>query len=357
MNHTTPQSQQQGGAALIVTLMLFLAMALAAFAVNRHLVFEQRSAANQARATQAFEAAEAGLEWAQAQLNSTQRIGTDCRPDTDPAGSSFRERAVSLDRITGAVTATALLTTCVRSAYGWSCSCPRSGPTTLSAPTGNVPAPAFSLQFQPGARSGTVRVSSSGCTSLAGECLPGSSTTADAAAHTEVTLALFAGLRTLPATALTTRDATSQTTDQFFAATFGVDKKTWKNQPVVARLACGVDCNRAIGAAFTAGSTLFWIDGDLTLTGPLVLGSIAHPVVIVANGAARLDGAVTVVGAIYAASVTLSDASTIVQGAVISERSYTGPASPDFRLDADVLAALARQTGSFARVSGSWRDF
>jgi hypothetical protein len=88
-----------------------------------------------------------------------------------------------------------------------------------------------------------------------------------------------------------------------------------------------------------------------------MLGSIAHPVVIVASGTARLDGAVTVVGAVYAASIALSDASTIVQGAVISEGGYTGPASPDFRLDTDALAALTRQTGSFARVSGSWRDF
>lgn len=356
MNHTTPRSQQ-GGAALIVTLMLFLAMALAAFAVNRHLVFEQRSAANHARGVQAFEAAEAGLEWAQAQLNSTQRIGTDCKPSADPAARSFRERTLSLDRGTGAVTANALQTSCVRGASAWSCSCPSSGPATLSAPNGNVPAPAFSLQFRPGARAGTVRVSASGCSSLAGECLAGSTATPDATAHTEVTLGLFAGLRTPPATALTLRDATRQTADQFFAAAFGVDKKTWRNQPVVARLACGVDCNHAIGEAFTAGSTLIWIDGDLRLTGPLMLGSIAHPVVIVASGTARLDGAVTVVGAVYAASIALSDASTIVQGAVISEGGYTGPASPDFRLDTDALAALTRQTGSFARVSGSWRDF
>ena len=356
MNRTTSQSQH-GGAALIVTLMLFLAMALAAFAVNRHLVFEQRSAANHARAAQSFEAAEAGLEWAQAQLNGTQRIGTDCKPSSDPAARSFRERALSLDRGTGAVTANALQTSCVRSAVGWSCSCPASGPTTLSAPTGNVPAPAFMLQFRPGARAGTVRINASGCTGLAGECLPSSDSTADATAHTEVTLALFAGLRTPPGAALTPRDATRQTADQFFAAAFGVDKKTWKSQSVVARLACGTDCNHAIGEAFAAGSTLIWIDGDLTLAGPLMLGSIAHPVVIVASGAARLDGSVTVVGAIYAASVNLSDTGTIVQGAVISEGGYAGPASPDFRLDTDVLAALTRQTGSFARVSGSWRDF
>jgi Tfp pilus assembly protein PilX len=356
MTRTTPQSQR-GGAALIVTLMLFLAMALAAFAVNRHLVFEQRGAANQARAAQAFEAAEAGLEWAQAQLNSTQRVGPDCKPSADPAAASFRERTLSLDRSTGAINAIAPRTGCVHSASGWSCSCPTGGPTTLSMPTSNVPTLAFSLQFRPGARAGTVRVSASGCTSLAGECLPGSTTTADATARTEVTLALFSGMRTPPAAALTTRDAASQTTDQFFAAAFGVDKKTWKTQPVVARLACGTDCNHAIGEAIAAGSTLIWIEGDLTLAGPVTLGSPARPVVIVAGGAARLDGAVMVIGAIYAASVALSDTSTIVQGAVINEGAYTGPALPDFRHDADVLAALNQRTGSFARVSGSWRDF
>lgn len=356
MNRTTLQSQH-GAAALIVTLTLFLAMALAAFALNRHLVFEQRSAANQARAAQAFEAAEAGLEWALAQLNSTQRVSADCKPSTDPAASSFRERTLHIDRSTGAVGTTALPTSCVRSPYGWTCSCPDSGPTTLSAPTGNVLAPAFSLEFWPSLRAGTVRVSARGCTSLAGECLPGSTATTDATAHTEVVLALFAGLRTPPTEALTTRDATNLTPEQFFAATFGVDKKTWKNQPVVARLACGTDCNHAVGEAIAAGSSLIWIEGDLPLAGPVTLGSTVRPIVIVASGAARIDGAVTVVGAIYAASINLRDTSAIVRGAVISESGYTGPASPDFRLDTDVLAALTRQTGSFARISGSWRDF
>jgi len=356
MNHTALNSQR-GGAALIVTLMLFLAMALAAFAVNRHLVFEQRSAANQARATQAFEAAEAGLEWAQAQLNSSQRIGADCQPSTDPAATTFRERYLSLDRATGVVTPNALQPSCVRGANGWSCACPAAGAAMLNAPSGSTPAPAFSLQFQPAGRAGAVRIGASGCTSLAGACLPGSTIAADATAHTEVTLALFAGLRTPPVAALTTRDAAGQTADQFFAANFGIDKATWTNQSVVARVTCGTDCGAAIAEAVAAGSALIWIDGELVLTGPLTIGSAAQPVVIVSSGAARLDGAVMVIGAVYAASMTLSSASTIVQGAVISEGPYAGPTAPDFRHDADVLAALAHQTGSFARVSGSWRDF
>jgi len=356
MKHTSAHSQH-GGAALIVTLLLFLAMALAAFALNRHLVFEQRSAANQARATQAFEAAEAGLEWAQAQLNSPQRIGADCRPSTDAAASSFRERLLSLDRVTGRVTAAALRPSCVRGPGGWSCSCPAGGPAVLSAPTGTTPAPAFTLEFQPAGRAGSVRVSATGCTSLAGACLPGSTAAADATARTEVTLALFAGLRTPPAVALTTRDAASQTPDQFFAAAFGIDKPTWRSQPVVARIACATDCGAAIAAAITAGNTLLWTDGDLALTGPLTLGSVAQPVVIVASGAAQLDGGVTIVGALHAASVTLSGSGAVVQGAVLNEGAYAGPAVPDFRLDAGVLAGLTHQTGSFARVSGSWRDF
>ena len=197
----------------------------------------------------------------------------------------------------------------------------------------------------------------SGCTSLAGACQPGSTATADATARTEVTLVLFAGVRTPPGAALTTRDAASQTTDQFFAAMFGIDKAAWQRQPVVVRLRCDVDCGPAIHDAIAAGSTLIWVDGDLTLTAPVTLGSATQPVVIAAGGAARLDGSVTIVGTVYAASVSLGSASAIVQGAVLNEGAYAGPASPDFRHDSAVLATLTHHTGSFVRVSGSWRDF
>ena len=361
MNHTHFKSQR-GAAALVVTLMLFLALALASLGLHRHLIAEQRAAANQARAAQAFEAAEAGLEWALAQLNSAQRIGADCQPDTDPAATTptFRERYLTLARATGVVTPTALQASCVRTTSGWSCSCPASSPVVLSAPVGNEPAPAFMLRFQPATRAGAVRISADGCTSLAGACAAGSAGsagTADATAHAEVAAALVGGLRNPPALALTTRDAVLQTPDQFFATFFGIDKTTWQSQSLVARVNCGADCGHAIGEAIAAGNALIQVDGDLALTGPLTLGTAAHPVVIVASGSAHLDGGVTIVGALYTTSATVSGTGTLVQGAVINEGLYAGPAAPDFRLDADVLAALAHQTGSFARVSGSWRDF
>src|SRR5258706_12074338 len=65
----------RGAATLIVALTLLGGMLLVLVAANRGLLLELRMATNQVRATTAFEAAEAGLEWATAQLNSPEPIG------------------------------------------------------------------------------------------------------------------------------------------------------------------------------------------------------------------------------------------------------------------------------------------
>lgn len=352
----TPRSlaSQRGAATLLVTLMLFFALAIAAFGLNRHLIVEQRISANQARAAQAFEAAEAGLDWAQAQLNGVARVGADCRPTADPLDTTaapMRDRALVLDRISHRFTPTALQPVCVRSATGWSCGC---GSALPEAPRDDAPAPAFAVHFIAGDAPGSVRVAVDGCSRLASPCAPGSA--ADATARNQASLALFPALRHPPAAALTTRDAGSQSADQFFAASFGTSKQSWRDQAVVARIACSADCGSALAAALRAGHAQVWVDGDLNLAGPLTLGSSQQPVAIVVRGKVRLDGAVTLVGALYAASISVSGGDVQLQGAVLSEDDASSAASAAHR-DADVLAALAQRTGSFVRIAGSWHDF
>ncbi|MEP7101322.1 MAG: PilX N-terminal domain-containing pilus assembly protein, partial [Burkholderiales bacterium] len=381
---------QRGAAALIVTLALFFAMVLVAVFANRNLVFEQRTSANQYRSTQAFEAAEAGLEWALAQLNANQRIGADCLPSAEPAASSFRARYLSVARLTGALTPrswnaagtpTPLLPSCVRAGNGWSCSCPASGLPNLTAPAGEAPAAAFSLEFFATGKPGVVRVVANGCTQLAGTCLAGSTSRPDASAKIEVAFGLVAGLRTLPAATVTTRagfDAGSAAiglhnpdpatgiavnaggainaaaarltppagapktgllvgndaalvaldNDRFFAAHFGVDKAAWKAQPAVTRISCTTDCASVLGAALAAAadSALIHVEGDLVLAGPLTLGSAERPVVIVVSGAAQLDGAVALHGVLYAGSLNWSatNGGAFVRGALLSEAGYQG---------------------------------
>ena len=426
MNHlhltSTGMRQQRGAAALVVTTLLFFAMVLVTLFVNRNLVFEQHASANQYRATQAFEAAEAGAEWALAQLANPQRLGPDCEPAADVTATPFRSRYLNQASATfvprtwnNGSAAAPLQPTCVHSSTGWNCNCPASSAPVLSAPAGEGPFPAFSLQFMAGDKAGSVRVVSTGCTRLAGACRVGSANSADATARVEVTVALLAGLRTPPAAALTTRGSvdadsatfgahnadpatgvaihagssitaglarlsgaagaplsnallsndaglTSPSADRFFAAWFGLDKERWKNQPAVKRIVCSSDCSATLEAAIAAvdGSALLWIDGDLALDGPITLGSPERPIVLVVTGAARLRGAITFHGLLYAASLQWDDTlapGALLRGAAVSEAGYSGNGSPDFVYDRHALELLQTRSGTFTLVNGSWRDF
>ncbi|KNZ32440.1 MAG: hypothetical protein AD742_11850 [Methylibium sp. NZG] len=372
MRHFRSPKAQRGAAALIVTMVLFFAMLLAAAYANRNLVFEQRTSSNQYRSTQAFEAAEAGLEWAQAQLNSPARIGADCRASADAAAPTFRERFLSPQSgatgFTGntwaaGALAVPLQASCVRGDAGWACSCPAQGHPQPALP--NTPGlhPAFALEFVAGGKPGIVKLVSHGCTSVAGACAPGASTRADASARVEVALSLLPALGTAPAAPLTARgrvitaaalgvhnpDAASGgwvvhagsgitaplmrvtppagtpvadvlvgndaalaalTPQRLFSSFFGLDPTGWKNQPTVLKPICSGDCSAALATAVQAsgGNPMVFVAGDLVLTGPLSLGTPQQPVALVVEGAARFDGAVRLHGVVYSASMTWNNA-------------------------------------------------
>lgn len=414
-------TRQRGVAALVVTMGLFFAMLLVAVFANRNLVFEQRSSANQYRATQAFEAAEAGLEWAQAQLNRGQRIGADCRASTDPAASSFRDRYLTPGAggfsgrtwNNGGVTQ-ALQPSCVRADDAWRCSCPQGGhPSLAPVAAAGRPAPAFALEFLPGARPGVVRVVARGCSSLGGACTPGSATPVDATARIEVSLALLPGLASAPAAPLTTRGAVNApaaavridnsdlsvggiavhagaavdlasahlngppgaalahaivagdaslavlTPDQMFLRYFPLQRSSWVSQPSVTSVTCAGNCAAALEAAASA-SAMIRISGSALIEGPVTLGQTTHPVLIVSDGAVQLRGPVNLNGLLYASSLRWDGAaagSALARGGLVSESGYQGDGAPELVYDAGVLERLRTQVGTFARVSGSWRDF
>ena len=165
-------ARQQGVAALAVTMLLFFVMVLGIAFVNRNLVFEQRASANQYRSTQAFEAAEAGLEWALAQLARNQRIGADCRSSTDSTTPSFRSRLFGQDAATATVTPAtwldggavqALRSTCIRDGTEWRCSCPSSAHPVI-VPS-SAPGVAFSVFFEATGWPGLVRATSAAAVS------------------------------------------------------------------------------------------------------------------------------------------------------------------------------------------------
>ena len=210
--------RQRGVAALAVTLLLFFAMCLVAAYASRGLIFEQRASTNQYRSAQAFEAAEAGIEWAMAQLNQPQRIDGQCQPSADPADTSFRERYLHARPGSGQLdpthwmsgtTPVTLQSACEHTAAGWSCQCPSNGwpSIAVAASDDGRPHPAFTVQFSAEAQPGVVRIISTGCSSADGPCRPGSSGRPDASARVEVLLGLLPGLRVVPTAALTAKGA------------------------------------------------------------------------------------------------------------------------------------------------------
>jgi hypothetical protein len=210
--------RQRGVASLIIVAALFFIMAMVAAYANRNLIFEQRTSVNQYRSTQAFEAAEAGLEWAVALLNSG-RIDEACQPSADASDTTFRERYLVVDGSTGLITAAdadgdgrgTVWPSCVYDGTNWSCNCPTEGSPELDAPDGSGPFPAFRLRFTRASTTqpGIVNVEVNACTTLNDDCLdfPSTSQGGEGRASISTLLALRSGLPALPQAALTVRES------------------------------------------------------------------------------------------------------------------------------------------------------
>jgi hypothetical protein len=211
----TGAATQRGAVTLIVVMVLLFVVALVAAYTARNLVFDQRMSANHLRAAQAFEAAEAGLDWALAMLNSG-RIDASCTPRTDPAATdgTFRARYLSIAADTGVVTVRhgsggqPLRPACVFDGSGWNCSCPTDGAPALDAPVAAGPHPAFVVRFfrEPHYPPGVVRIESTGCTRFeATEVCRSVAEVGDGVARTTVLAALRGALVSAPVAAITAR--------------------------------------------------------------------------------------------------------------------------------------------------------
>lgn len=206
---------RRGAAALVVVMMLFFIISLVAAYASRNLIFEQRTSANNYRATQAFDAAEAGMEWALAMLNGG-RIDAACSSSANPADDSFRDRYLAIVDAAGRLDArrwnkagadVALKSACVRDGDEWRCSCPSSDDPALAAPGGSSATPAFVVEFGPAPnnRPHLASISVQGCSSWGAPCAAGAGNTSDAEAKVFAIVGLAPALTQAPVAAITVR--------------------------------------------------------------------------------------------------------------------------------------------------------
>ena len=218
------QSGQRGAASLIVVMVLFFIMSLVAAYTSRNLIFEQRTSVNQYRATQAYEAAEAGIEWAIAQLNGGRIDGSCLEAGVTNANTSFRQRYLAIntspapDPASGMVTgltqppvpgnpAVPRRAGCVWNGTAWACSCPSDSNPALAIPAGTGIFPAFWVSFSTAgvSRPGVVQIISNGCTRIDTACLSSAANASNVEGRALVTalVALRGAIATPPVAALT----------------------------------------------------------------------------------------------------------------------------------------------------------
>lgn len=205
------RSLQRGVGALAVAILLLFSSSIVVFYLNRSLIFEQKAAANQVRSTQAFEMADAGLEWATGMFNrQSAAVSASC--GLGASGPTFRRKYAQSNSATSAyVPATTVFPGCKVVGTTYTCSCPDipvSGSAT--AALGTTVQPGFTVAFAAVTHptSGAVdpeaiRVTATGCTAQAGACTPGSAGNSDATATVTAILKLNPAIRAAPAAALT----------------------------------------------------------------------------------------------------------------------------------------------------------
>jgi hypothetical protein len=410
------RSPQRGIGTLALSMLLLVGASIVLFYLNRSLIFEQRSSANQLRSTTALEVAEAGLQWATGMLNRPEAMLGDCTPG--PGGTaSFRSKYVPQ---VGAALAPIdkVFPGCSISGASLTCSCPdvpASG--TAAAALGPGTWPGFTVSFAavPGEPE-SVRIASVGCSSVAGACTSLAAAATDATLTVTEILKLSPLFHAAPAAALTcggtcTIDTVSVenldvatngiTVDAAGPVAFGVDRVTsiaglppensvLADDPALATLAAAdpvctagvlfrtyfgssvaayadtpttkaVHCPVAgacpeLAAAYALGWRSFYLP-DGALLGAGTLGSATEPVTLVSPGTITLSGNAAVHGLVFANAATLGAGTPAVRGALLACAAFTGAGNGTVAYDAAALLAVQRSSALMVRVPGSWRDF
>lgn len=192
----------------MVTMVLLFSTSVVMLYLNRNILFEQRTSANQARATTAMEMAEAGAEWATGMLNSAYDLNTSCNLLTTSV-TPFRKLYVQTmwngtPATTNVVPATTTYPGCkINADNSRTCSCPTPTPSGAAPSLGTDVLPGFTVSFASTSDPEAVRIIATGCTAQAGACTPTNAQNSDATATISVVLKLRPLLRAAPTSPLT----------------------------------------------------------------------------------------------------------------------------------------------------------
>jgi Tfp pilus assembly protein PilX len=332
-----PVKKQLGAAALILTTILMVAAVLIMIYAANFSMLQQKSSTNQKSNNQAFEAAQAGLQFGLVYLtkNASAIIAT--------KSGGFINYGPSDTNLTN-----------VTLANGSKFSVVYTNPTANNYDLIQITSTGTASD---GTGTHTVQELAQ---SVSGASLPGTITTQSnvvASGNVSVTgnYAVDAGgsISTsghvnFSSTNPNDTNLTNMSADDLFTAITGVSKTTMQAQSTYYPNSSGVNYSNLSGNV--------WINSSVSLAGNTTVGSAANPVLLVVNGNFSGSGTVAFYGLLYVTGTTSLSGTFDLHGGLISEGQITmsGTAAT---YDSGILKKVLTGTGTYAKVPGSWKDF
>jgi hypothetical protein len=154
--------------------------------------------------------------------------------------------------------------------------------------------------------------------------------------------------------------AAAGTGDAVFKMFMGTSVTRYPTHPALRTVPCTGDCTAALDSAYQAGKRILWVNGNLTISSNATLGSLANPVLIIANGNITLSGPLQINGMLVAKG-SLSWSGTgampsLVNGIVLVGGNMSTDGAVDIVYQQTVADQLRNRVGSFVRIPGGWID-
>lgn len=343
---------ERGMATLITSLALLLAITLLTFAAARVGIMEQRVSANDYRAKQSFEAAQAGIEFAIARIQ-------------DPVYKALYiqdDGYGQVDTTTGWLTGD-IVDTGANYAVEYRNPITDNFDVIEVTSTGTADGGASQylakqiVTFTPCCVAPPAPGNSKGDTEVKGTSRltnPSTNVTAWAGGHVKKNGDATIATSDPAISGIAKNDTAlaSLTNDAFFQNFFNGNRGSIKN---LSQVYTG-DGNYSATLASVTTSKIIWIEGDATINSTAVVGSATAPIVLIVNGKLTINGSAAFNGIAYSTGDMKINGSAQFNGAAISEAKLKLSGNAQVAYDQALINNTVKGTGSFAKISGAWTD-
>lgn len=339
-SHTV--KKQLGAGLLIITVILLLAALLGMLYATNHSVLQEKSTSNQYANNQAYEAAQAGLEFGIVYLAKNVSTITG-----SPSGGYINYGSADAN-ITN-------ITLANNSKY----SVVYTNPTQNNYTNLTITATGTSAD---GTATDTLREQvSRSLSSIATANVAGSVIVNGNGGNITGTTAIHSGGSADPTAVsgggtIVGNDSSlaAMTGDELFTSIFGVSKATKQAQSTYYANANSVPWSTVSGSV--------WVNGNVSLSGNITVGSIANPITLIVNGTYSASGQATVNGILYVmGNVDLNlNGNGKINGILFTEGNLILSGNGNINFNTSIANTLMNNSSivsTYTKIPGSWKDF